>query len=514
MPSFRLRPEILGDLSPEQEAQVVETLNSLRRGFQLNPLWNYAGHEKQREFHASRAPVIGFVGGNRSGKSHGSVIDDLIDCVDADCLPPWLLPYKRWEPPTYGRIITPDFQRSSEGVILEKLRLLTPAAQLLGGSWKDAYDQRRRRLSFENGSWIDFLSCEQDLSSHGGQALHFVHFDEEPPGYKGEQVYNENLARLIDFDGQAKFSMTPLLGLSWTYDELTIGGEPRNDDEVFCVQVDMDDNPHIDVKAKERVLKKYKSREEREARKSGRWVHLAGLIYEEFDEDAHVIPPCVPPEDATIIVGIDPGLRYMAAVVFMYHDTDDNLVVFEEIPLEQRPTVEVVAAAIRAVEEDYEIRPRGYIIDPAARNEQHQTGRSDQDEYARHGIYTTLGQNKRRPGFNAVKERLATVDPVTEEPRDPTFFVTANCPVTIKQFKRYRWRTESRGENAGKEEPVKRDDHLLDAIRYVVMSRPRTPTQRVIEKVRTGAERAFEHSVKTRLRGGRRSQLGGVFHGR
>jgi hypothetical protein len=50
--------------------------------------------------------------------------------------------------------------------------------------------------------------------------------------------------------------------------------------------------------------------------------------------------------------------------------------------------------------------------------------------------------------------------------------VTANCQLTIDQFRKYRWATPNRTEDDAKEKPVKTDDHLLDALRYVVASRP------------------------------------------
>jgi hypothetical protein len=108
--------------------------------------------------------------------------------------------------------------------------------------------------------------------------------------------------------------MTPLLGLSWTYHELTKSGTPKNDEEVHTITVDMDDNPHLDARTKARYLKGL-SAEERAARKSGRFVHFAGLIFPEFSPEVHVLPEHNPPEGSTIVVGIDPGLRHMAAVV-------------------------------------------------------------------------------------------------------------------------------------------------------------------------------------------------------
>ena len=40
---------------------------------------------------------------------------------------------------------------------------------------------------------------------------------------------------------------------------------------------------------------------------------------------------------------------------------------------------------------------------------------------------------------------------------------------------RYRWKQPPRTGEDGPQKPVKKDDHLLDALRYAVMSRPYLP---------------------------------------
>jgi phage terminase large subunit len=83
-------------------------------------------------------------------------------------------------------------------------------------------------------------------------------------------------------------------------------------------------------------------------------------------------------------------------------------------------------------------------------------------EFTDHGIVTILGQNSVTAGINRVKERLQA----------NRLLVTANCQTLIDQFRKYRWATPTRTEDDSKEKPVKTDDHLLDALRYVVASRP------------------------------------------
>ncbi|HEY8309029.1 MAG TPA: hypothetical protein VIG47_00670, partial [Gemmatimonadaceae bacterium] len=54
----------------------------------------------------------------------------------------------------------------------------------------------------------------------------------------------------------------------------------------------------------------------------------------------------------------------------------------------------------------------------------------------------------------------------------------------------------SRSENSPPERPVKKDDHLLDALRYVVMSRPLKPDPDVLPENATSKDRFLRHHLK------------------
>lgn len=500
-------PDVLGRLEGVEKDEALELLAAYQEMLESNPLLGYEPHQKQRLFHLSHEPLKAFLGGNRSGKTTAGICDDLIQAVDGDCLPEHLMAYKKWQPPFYCRVIVPDFTSTLEGVIFQKLREWSPRDQLIGGAFDKAYDKTRRRLHFKNGSWFDFLTFEQDLDKFGGAALHRVHYDEEPPS----SIRRESRMRLIDYGGDELFTMTPLQGMSWMFDDIWEPWTKGTLDEATVVVVDMDDNPHLDEKTKQRALAGL-SREEREARKSGRFVHFAGMIYDEFSRTRHVIPDIgdkVPP-GSQVFVGIDPGVRHMAAVLWVYLDDEDMMVVFDELALQGR-TVGEVAQRIQKINLEYGVTVEGhrmplvpywYVIDPSARNIVHQTGRSDQMEFIDHGIVTILGQNSVTAGINRVKERFQT----------DKLVVCANCTVLLDQLKKYRWASRTRSESDPKEAPVKADDHLCDALRYVVASRPTTPGAYAAEKLLTPLERAVRRDQRSRPRREiPKSPMGGVF---
>jgi len=478
---FRINADVLDGLSVEDRSLVEAELRLLEDVRAANPLEAYVPHAKQGVFHKSSADLKVFLGGNRSGKTTAGIVDDLVQALSVGDVPEHLRGFKKWEPPFFCRVVTPDLGQTLDQVVLQKFREWCPPGALVGGSVDKAFDARLRVLRFVNGSWFQFMSNDQDLDKFGGAALHRVHYDEEPR----RDIRKESLARLIDFGGDEVFTMTPLMGMSWMFDDVWTPFQEGRLSGACVVVVDMDDNPHLDERTKLRVLAEY-SEEERQARKSGLFVHFAGLVYSEFDPGVHVVPGLSRvPEGVEVFGGIDPGIRHMAGVVLAFLDEDDNLVVFDELAL-QGHTIGEVCKEIELMLGRWDVRPRWWVIDPASRNKNNQTGRSDQMEFQDHGVFAQPGQNAVRPGINRVKERL----------RAGKFRVTGDCPVLVSEFKKYRWSSPKRSEDDARERPVKRDDHLLDALRYVVMSRPLAPVADGVGESLSVQERMFRESLK------------------
>lgn len=487
---FDFDPDAFERLPPEERKRWAAKLADLRSQLATNPLWAYTPHDKQTVYHQIATRVGAFIGGNRSGKTFGGTADDLIQLCDRDSLPPWLQPFKRWEE-FHCWIVVPALVPHAETVALPLLRKLVPRKQLWKGSWERAWDARLRQLRFENGNTLAVMSHEMDIDRFSGASLHRVRFDEEPPGNKGKAIFRECEMRVLDTEGELRFTMTPLLGLSWTYHELTNKGDPRWDEECRVVTVDMEDNPHLGRRAMQRALAGL-SEAEREARKAGRFVHFSGLIYPEFSEE-QVVPQRELPRNpdgslaVSVYAGIDPGIDHPAAVVWLAIDVDDRMTIFDSFKL-SNATVEDVCALIDQTNARHNMRVRRYVIDPVARNRQHATGRNLQDEYRMHGVWTIPGQNARLPGYNRIKERLTA----------GTLEITANNEALIDEFREYRWKAPKGTDDVGRQEPVKVNDDLLDALRYVVMNRPRKPGAYVDDSPPTDA-REFAEYERERL---------------
>ena len=202
----------------------------------------------------------------------------------------------------------------------------------------------------------------------------------------------------------------PVCGMSWIYDEFF---EPWENDhldpeDVRVVVVDMDDNPHLSEQGKKIALQGL-SREERQARKSGRFVSFAGLIYPNFSVLRHVIPDedSLPENvelfERAFILGCGTWRLWCSC----HGDEMDRLVVYDELAVQGR-TVAEVAKAVKGPREQWASllsrtgfrsirRPVGGTLRRAG---------SISREYLDSGIVSFPGKNDVRAGINRSWERL------------------------------------------------------------------------------------------------------------
>jgi hypothetical protein len=517
--------DALRALPPAERREAEAQAAAFKELVEANPLWRYVPHEGevgwkiqaglpltgdesrgQVAFHELDCWIGAAVTGNRFGKTTAALADNLIQTLEEEWLPPWLRRFKRWHGEFFCRLVVVDLPTITR-VIFPSLRKLAPPEAFYKGSLDAAHTERIHRIQFANGNYWDLLSHDMDVDSFAGAALHRVHFDEEPPGQKGRAQVEESLTRLIDYGGDCRVTMTPLLGFGALWRELTDHGEYRWDDEVKVITGSIDHNPHLSEKNKSRQIRRWsKDPLEEAARRFGRFTHFAGMIYPEFTEDVHVRPATEIPRDENgkptvpIYAGIDPGLDHPTGVVFAFLAKDDTLTVFDSFKVPG--TVADVSTRFHQKLEDHRLRPRWTIIDPSAKNRHHISGRSIQQEYMEHGIVTLPGQNSRLAGFNRVKERLNT----------NRLVLFAGQDELVEEFKQYRWKSARSGsEEASPQEPVKINDDLLDALRYLVMQLPqfREPKDEEVPDEHPGM-RAFREQMQRQSHSRGHRRIGGA----
>lgn len=461
-------PEVLKDPA------VVARIRDYVARVKANPLLRYYPHDKQRPYHAFRRAIKMFVGGERSGKTVAGNLDDIIQAVDEDVVPEHLRPYKIWEPPFYGRIITPDYGQSY-AEILRALEEWIPKNQFHLGKWDAAFSEKKHLLHFANGSFFEFMTQMQEVSQFGGTSRHRVRYDEEPKGNKGEQIREANVNRLIEFRGDECFNFSPVHGLGAVGEDLWDERGEEVQKEVWVspsmviVRADQDDNPHLNEEGKKEAEAKIPERM-RAARKSGQFVHGAGLVYEEFDRDIHVCPP----PDPEFVKGLeqidclDPGLN--TGYLFSGFDSDDVLWIYAELfrtDSDSLPEKVVKKAFAKRSEWALPRRPRKTYIDPAAGARHHTLGhdRKVEDLYRDAGLKLRQADNDVDAGVYEVKRRLMHVD--KDGDAAPLIQISEECKRLLWELGRYRKERSTSGDL----EIVKEHDHLCDCLRYIVMHR-------------------------------------------
>lgn len=434
--------------------------DKLRQSVTTPNALSYVPHAKQVKFHQCDTDGRLYIGGNRSGKSVGGIVEDIW----------WLTGTHPYLPtpagPVRGRIVTTDLIQGLNLIILPLIRQWLPLSYLINGSWEDSYSKSERVLTLTNGSTVEFMTYEQDLEKFAGTSRHFIHFDEEPP----KDIWTECKARLVDTDGKWWITMTPVEGMSWTFEDIYTPGLKPDNDLIGIIEVDMTENPHLDPKA----IKKFMdglSEEEINARIHGTYIQLGGLVYKSFNPDIHVIESFIPPLDWDWYEALDHGYNNPTAVLWAAVNPDGDVFIFDE-HYQREWTVDRHAAVINAKRAEKGRKPPILIIaDPATSQRSGITGDSIQIEYSKYGIFLVPANNDVLVGVAKVNQYIRP-----NAIGKPKLYITENCTNLIWELKKLRWKTWASRSMQGKNNPYeqihKKDDHASDALRYLMTFMP------------------------------------------
>src|SRR5688500_5637775 len=350
-------------------------LSELKKSATQPNVFGYKPHEMQEEFHKSGKTGRIFLGGNRGGKTVAGAVETIYRLRGSH-------PYQKVSPaPIRARGSAVDIKQGINKIMIPELQRWMPPSELINGSWEDSYDKQQMVLRLRNGSTMDFLTYEMDTEKHAGTSRHWQWFDEEPP----QHIYNEDLLRLVDVRGKWCITMTPVEGMTWIYYTFYRPIiEEEQDSTVDIFMVSTIQNPHISEDVLEEMTKGL-SEEEKQARRHGKFMAASGLIYPEFNEGSHVVPPLDYSQISTkLICGMDHGLRNPTAWLWATLDREGRIVVFHEYYIAER-TIKEHSDYIKEFEGVYGFRFDGEnyrIGDPAIAQRSAISGGSVRSEYA------------------------------------------------------------------------------------------------------------------------------------
>lgn len=426
----------------------------LTRAVSRPTVHGYTPHDKQLIFHSAPEKGRLYIGGNRSGKTVGGIVEDI-----------WWMrgthPYRNTPPPpTRGRIITVSYTEGIEMIIKPELAKWIPPSDLKNGSWEDSYNRQLRTLTLTNGSTVELMSYDQKLEKFAGTSRHWTHFDEEPP----KSIFNECKMRLIDTAGHWWITMTPVEGMTWVYDDIyLLGLSPGSN--IAVIVIDTAENPFISNAEIEDALSGLDATE-RKARKEGKFVQIGGLVYKNFNPEKHIIDPVLPPVGWTHYASLDHGLNNPTCWLWHAVAPSGAIITYDELYDNER----LINDYAKEIHERNSLTDRRtpdiYVGDPAIAQRNAQTGDSVQTAYARAGVPVVLGNNDVRIGVNKINEYL----------KNGRWIVTGNCGFLIKQLQRVRWKiyeqAKKRHDNNVRDEIHKKDDHAPDSARYFFSMMP------------------------------------------
>jgi len=317
------------------------------------------------------------------------------------------------------------------------------------------------RVKHVSGAWsqVEFKSYDQGRQAFEGTARS-IWCDEEPP----EDVYSECLLRTMTGNNIFMLTFTPLKGASAVVLNFSKNGifeEGEIGEGRHVTTCTWDDVPHLDETAKQELLASI-PKYQREARSKGVPVLGAGAIYR-VPEDSIKVEPFAIPKHFKRAYGMDVGWNRTAAI-WGAIDPDANVLYLYSEHYEGEAHPSVHASSIRA---------RGDwipgVIDPASR------GRTQDDGTQLMQLYRDNGLDLEKAN-NTVESAIFEIEEALEQGRIKVFSTLHSFFAEYRSYIR---------DEKGK--IVKKNDHLMDAFRYLWSSgRERAKAEQLVNNQLSG----------------------------
>lgn len=384
----------------------------------------YAPHQAQKEVHESTGRFRVVVAGRRWGKS-------LMAAREIE--PVLMLPGRRvW-------IVAPVYDLTDK-----VFREVWDSLILKQGLPTERKSDRERIIKFVWGATLEGKSAENP-DSLVGEGLDLLVIDEAAKIKR--EIWEKYLRpTLTDRQGAALFISTPE-GYNWFYQIYLRGQDPAHP-EWESFQFPSWASPYLAAKEIEEA-KRVLANETFAQEYGAQFTTFTGRVYKEFNRSVHVIEPFAIPESWRRFRSIDFGYTNPFVCLFLAVDEDENVYIYDEHYQAGKLTDYHLAEIMRRSGNF-----QASFCDPSARQ-------LIEDMRAR-SLSLTPADHELRSGIEAVREKLK----IKEDGR-PSLFVLKGCLNTIFEFEQYRY-PETKGDGNDREEPLKLNDHAMDALRYAL----------------------------------------------
>jgi len=376
------------------------------------------------------------------------------------------------------------------------------------------WNETKKEWRFDNGSVLEFGYLEQPNDKYNFQSAEYVCVAwDELTQWPSDDAYRYLMSRLRAPQSLTRRGLVPHVvaatnpgnvGGGWVRKRWIDLGPAETIHEVIdpetgmaCrrvfVPAKLTDNAYIDQEAYEANLS-FLDTATRKALLDGSWDVVEGQYFPEFDRDVHVVEPFAIPEWWTRIRGYDFGFANPAAMVWGAFDGDGTCWIYREF-YGSGLTVPAQAARIkdltrsRGEDGTYRDEPIDYSVADPSIWTRTGAGAPIAQQFIDHGIVFRRALNARVDGWLRLREFLAP-HPQTGEPRLRIFNTCTDLIRTLPMLVRDVKNPEDLNTDG--------EDHLADALRYLLMSRPRSSREPGAQDLSLEGRIAAKHKAKYR----------------
>lgn len=422
---------------------MTATLNDKQIRYAGRKILLYRPRPAADAFHRSMAKNRWMFGGNRSGKSESNIGFDLCSFALG------IHPYR--ETPKNATIWAAANTWELVGKLLwqEKIKAYLPMSRLAGPPiWHNKAAEIPKELRLRSGNVIEFKAYEQGRKAFEGRAIDAFYGDEQCKD-DSEAIFHEIQARLMDRGGFSAQSMTPILHQAWL--EERIRSLPDTDAIFYA---DLNDNRrsrggYVADEEIDALIAQWPE-EIRETRVKGYFAAFMGAVFKTVSRDVHACKPFKIPDDWPRWRSIDFGFNNPFTCLWLARDPDRRWYVYHE-HYQARESLAFHAERIKGISGQEQYRCTWADHDA-----------QDRYELEKHGITTVAARKDVHLGIEAIQ----TVLKVQGDGR-PRLQIFSTCKHTIEEVAGYRWAEGTETRDA-KDEPLKVNDHTVDALRYAI----------------------------------------------
>ncbi len=362
-------------------------------------------YNKQYDFVSCQDRFTAMLGGIGSGKTFAGCIKSLYYA----------------KPKTLGLVVAPTYRMLHDATI----RTFREVNEELIAD----YNKTNHEIVLRNGAEIFFRSADDPEKLHGINA-HWAWIDEAGLAQKGTWEIVIGRLRAGGGAGPCWITTTPK-GRNWLYEKR---------DMMTIFKAATTDNPYVSQVFVQSLIDNY-SGQFLAQEVYGEFAQLEGLIYPDFNRNIHV--KRLEKDFNYYHLAIDEGYTNPAVILLIGYDEDKRRHICEEFYQRGKLQSDIITEAMRMA---HGRRIEDIAVDAAA------AGLIA--ELRNNGLMARPKKGRVLDGIRAVQDLLKVQDDGL-----PRLTIDPSCVYTINEFESYIWKE-------AKDEPVKENDHAMDALRY------------------------------------------------